>query len=189
LVQPLSGASAYGIYTSNKTTPTPPATQPTRPNDLDSNSVDSSYSRGWLPFTSRTLALSSSCTWQMICFPSQHCTLEIAHTGDQSLRLYLQVECLSDICTADGQRTDPGLQAKTSAVTSQSTIKWPCQGLPGPRSWAIWRRFLTPYHPAMPNPRPVDVPRPPDLACILRFIITNPLSDGVSTSNCIAWYR
>jgi hypothetical protein len=58
---------------------------------------------------------------------------------------FLQVECLSDVCTADGLTTDPGLQAHPPHVTSQSTIKWPCQGLPGSRSWAIWRRFMKPY--------------------------------------------
>jgi hypothetical protein len=60
-------------------------------------------------------------------------------------RMYLQVECLSDVCTADGLTTDPGLQAQSPTVTSLSTIKWPQQGLPGPRSWAVWRRFLRPY--------------------------------------------
>jgi hypothetical protein len=60
-------------------------------------------------------------------------------------RLFLQVECLSDVCTADGLTTDPGLEEKPPKVSSQSTIKWPRQGLPGPRSWAVWRRFLRPY--------------------------------------------
>jgi hypothetical protein len=60
-------------------------------------------------------------------------------------RLYLQVECLSDVCTAEGHHTDPGLNAQPPTVTSQSTVKWPRQGLPGKRSWAIWRRFLRPY--------------------------------------------
>jgi hypothetical protein len=57
-------------------------------------------------------------------------------------RLFLQVECLSDVCTADGLTTDPGLEAKPPKVSSQ---KWHRQGLPGPRSWAVWRRFLRPY--------------------------------------------
>ena len=54
-------------------------------------------------------------------------------------RMYLQVECLSDVCTADGLTTDTGLQAQSPTVTSLSTIKWPQQGLPGPRSWVVWR--------------------------------------------------
>jgi hypothetical protein len=62
--------------------------------------------------------------------------------GINRFRFYLQVECLSDICTADGVRLNPGIQEKTTAVTSTSTIQWPCQGLPDPRSWATWRRFL-----------------------------------------------
>jgi hypothetical protein len=68
------------------------------------------------------------------------------NSGDQPLPTFpLQVECLSDVCTADGLTTDPGLEAKSPKVFSQSTIKWPRQGLPGPRSWAVWRRFLVPY--------------------------------------------
>jgi hypothetical protein len=62
--------------------------------------------------------------------------------GIKRCRLYLQVECLSDIYTADGVGLDPGLQNKPPAFTSTSRIQWPCQGLPGPRSWATWRRFL-----------------------------------------------
>jgi hypothetical protein len=68
--------------------------------------------------------------------PPPECTIEIANTytvcpdgsivlmedamlGDftngeirvNRCRLFLQVECLSDVCTADGLTTDPGLQA------------------------------------------------------------------------------
>jgi hypothetical protein len=38
-------------------------------------------------------------------------------------RLFIQVECLSDVCTADGLTTDPGLQAHPPKVTSYSTNK------------------------------------------------------------------
>jgi hypothetical protein len=65
--------------------------------------------------------------------------------GINRCRLYLQVECLSDICAADGVRLDPGIQEKAPTVTSRSTIQWQCQGLPGPRSWAIRHRFLKTY--------------------------------------------
>jgi hypothetical protein len=85
------------------------------------------------------------------------------NTGDQSLPVFLQVECLSDVCTADGLTTDPGLQAHPPHVTSQSTIKWPCQGLPGSRSWAIWRRFMKPYTRLFEQPAPTDI-RPVDKA-------------------------
>ena len=60
-------------------------------------------------------------------------------------RLYLQVECLSDICTADGLKLDPGLQLKPPTVTSTSTMQWPRQALPGRISWAAWRRFIQTY--------------------------------------------
>jgi hypothetical protein len=62
-------------------------------------------------------------------------------------RLYLQVECLSDICTADGLGLDPGLKARPPTVSSQSMIQWPRQELPGKFSWAVWRRFLRQYTP------------------------------------------
>jgi hypothetical protein len=53
-------------------------------------------------------------------------------------RLYLQVECLSEICTADGVSLDPGIQAKPSTlITSTSMIKRPCQRFLGRRSWKI----------------------------------------------------
>jgi hypothetical protein len=33
-------------------------------------------------------------------------------------RLYLQVECLSDVCTAEGHKTDPGLAVILKAQSS-----------------------------------------------------------------------
>jgi hypothetical protein len=56
--------------------------------------------------------------------------------GINRCRLYLQVECLLDICNADGVMLDPELLEKAPIVTSTSTIQWPYQGPPGPRSWA-----------------------------------------------------
>jgi hypothetical protein len=43
--------------------------------------------------------------------------------------------------------------------------------------------------PATPNPRLMDAPRPSNLACILRAIITTALQYGVSASNCTDRYR
>jgi hypothetical protein len=60
-------------------------------------------------------------------------------------RLFLQVECLSDVCTADGLKPDPGLEVLPPKVNSQCTIKWPRQGLPVRRSWVVWRQFLKIY--------------------------------------------
>jgi hypothetical protein len=52
--------------------------------------------------------------------------------GDQSLPVIPSGRMsVRRVCTADGLTTDPGLQAHPPHVTSQSTIKWPCQGLPG----------------------------------------------------------
>jgi hypothetical protein len=66
---------------------------------------------------------------------------------DELAELYTDTrdQCLSDICTADCVRLDPGIQEKPPTVNSTSTIHWPWQGLPGSRSWAIWRRFLKTY--------------------------------------------
>jgi hypothetical protein len=53
--------------------------------------------------------------------------MEDAMTGDftdgemwatNRCRLYFQVECLSDVCAADGLTADPGLQAQPSKATS-----------------------------------------------------------------------
>jgi hypothetical protein len=76
------------------------------------------------------------------------------NAGDQSLpAVPSQIECLSDVCTADGLKIDPGLQVQPSTVTSQSTIKWPRQALSGPRSQMVWRRFLWPYTRAFATKR------------------------------------
>jgi hypothetical protein len=113
----------------------------------------------WIPSLCEILA-SSECTIDIantytVCTRRIHdrILVEGAMTGDftdsemraiNCCRLFLQAE-LSDVCTADGLTTDPGLEAKPPKVSSQSTIKWPRQGLPGPRSWVVWRRFLRPY--------------------------------------------
>jgi hypothetical protein len=104
------------------------------------------------PFLSQSsyLAIQSS---HMSMVNSAASYMENAKTGNfrdsemqniKRCRVFLQVECLSDSCTADGLTTDPELQAQSLAV-SQSGIKWPLQAKPGPRSWAVWRRFLKRY--------------------------------------------
>jgi hypothetical protein len=50
--------------------------------------------------------------------------------GINRCRLYLQVECLSDICTAEGASLDPGLRNKPPTVTSTTKMHCPRQGLP-----------------------------------------------------------
>mgnify|MGYP000208384865 CR=1 FL=1 len=51
------------------------------------------------------------------------------------VRIHLQIECLSDMCNAQGtlMRRKP---------TSQSTMHWPRQPSPGPKSWKIWNTFM-----------------------------------------------
>jgi hypothetical protein len=58
-------------------------------------------------------------------------------------RLVLQVECLSDITTADGTRIrDEWLEYDTIKL-SRSLKHWPTQGNPGEEAWKIWRSFIT----------------------------------------------
>jgi hypothetical protein len=89
-------------------------------------------------------------------------TVQLRRTGDESImehavkigfsaaelirvqrcRIFLQVECISDITTADGLRLDPNLNNETPSVASSSTRLWPRQTLPGPTSWSTWRKLL-----------------------------------------------
>jgi hypothetical protein len=59
-------------------------------------------------------------------------------------RLYLQVECLSEICDADGVELQHSMWNKNQpGVISRSTMLWPVQPCPGPKTWkVVWYRFL-----------------------------------------------
>jgi hypothetical protein len=57
-------------------------------------------------------------------------------------RLYLQVECISDICNADGSRILEDWKFANDDPPSHSTKSWPRQGDPGEEAWHIWRSFL-----------------------------------------------
>jgi hypothetical protein len=102
-------------------------------------------------------------------------------------RMFLQAECLSDDCTADGLTTYPGLQAQPPKVTSLSTIKWALVGSMTTVPATVYTRFHE--QPASPDTRPVDTSRPSNLAFILRLILANALSDGDSADNRAAWYH
>jgi hypothetical protein len=52
------------------------------------------------------------------------------NSGDQPLPAFLQVECLSDICTAEGSTTDPGLKHSHQKSPTEHD-QGPRQGLPG----------------------------------------------------------
>ena len=57
-------------------------------------------------------------------------------------RLYLQVECLSDIAT-DGRNVDQSIFNKNEPMTtSRSHLVWPQQEKPGPKAWKIWIRII-----------------------------------------------
>jgi hypothetical protein len=58
-------------------------------------------------------------------------------------RLFLQVECLSDISSADGTRIREEWMECNTVKPSRSLKKWPLQGNPGDEAWKIWRNFLT----------------------------------------------
>jgi hypothetical protein len=57
-------------------------------------------------------------------------------------RIYLQVECISDICSADGSRILEDWKFANDDPPSHSTKSWPRQGDPGEEAWHIWRSFL-----------------------------------------------
>jgi hypothetical protein len=58
-------------------------------------------------------------------------------------QLYLQVECLSDICDANGIELQSTMWTKKEPrVISRSTMLWLVQPCPGPKTWKIWYRFL-----------------------------------------------
>jgi hypothetical protein len=59
------------------------------------------------------------------------------------MRLFLQVECLSEICTTMGHRILPTVwQQRSPVVPSTSLELWPIQSLPGPKTKRIWTNFL-----------------------------------------------
>jgi hypothetical protein len=57
-------------------------------------------------------------------------------------RLALQVECVSDIATADGKRIDKAWFEFSTVKPSWSTKRWPRQGNPGNEAWLIWKKFI-----------------------------------------------
>ena len=54
------------------------------------------------------------------------------------VRLSLQVECLLDLCDAEGKKM-------MNEATSASQIRWPHQLSPRPKSWKVWKKFLRNY--------------------------------------------
>jgi hypothetical protein len=57
-------------------------------------------------------------------------------------RIFQQVECISDIATADGTAICHEWLVKKSSRRSSSNKVWPLQGDPGNEAWKIWRKFL-----------------------------------------------
>ena len=58
------------------------------------------------------------------------------------VRMYLRVETLADICNAAGTQLEKTVREKDPSVSSRSTIDWPNQGKPGPKTMKAWRDFL-----------------------------------------------
>jgi hypothetical protein len=58
-------------------------------------------------------------------------------------RIFQQVECVSDIATADGLAINREWLSKQKRHRSSSNKVWPLQGDPGVEAWKIWARFLT----------------------------------------------
>jgi hypothetical protein len=57
-------------------------------------------------------------------------------------RLYLQVECLSEICTIDGKEILQEIWQGNRPFNSQTKLLWPNQARPREKSWNEWRTVL-----------------------------------------------
>lgn len=58
----------------------------------------------------------------------------------QECRLFLNVQCLSDICNAEGTTVIP--QYLEGVRVRASKLRWPEQGRPHKRSWKVWKRLV-----------------------------------------------
>jgi hypothetical protein len=58
-------------------------------------------------------------------------------------RIFLQVECISNIATADGTALNKSWYSSQSLKRSTSNKAWPLQSDPGKEAWNIWENFLT----------------------------------------------
>jgi hypothetical protein len=57
-------------------------------------------------------------------------------------RLFLQVECLSDISDAEGKKILDEWYSPDTTKSSRSLKQWPLQGNPGQEAWKLWKKFL-----------------------------------------------
>jgi hypothetical protein len=57
-------------------------------------------------------------------------------------RLFLQVECVSDISDAEGKKILEEWYYPVTSKSSRSLKKWPLQGDPGQEAWKIWKKFI-----------------------------------------------
>jgi hypothetical protein len=57
-------------------------------------------------------------------------------------RLFLQVECLSDISDAEGKKILEEWFYPDTTKSSRSLKNWPLQGDPGQESWKLWKKIL-----------------------------------------------
>jgi hypothetical protein len=59
------------------------------------------------------------------------------------VRIFLQVECLSDITDTTGKYILKAWTRHDVAKPSQSTKRWPKQADAGTEAWSIWKKYLT----------------------------------------------
>jgi hypothetical protein len=57
-------------------------------------------------------------------------------------RIYLQIETLSDIATADGTKIHDAWKQQEPDKPSRSLLRWPRQAAPLKTAWQIWSKFL-----------------------------------------------
>jgi hypothetical protein len=69
--------------------------------------------------------------------------LGLRHLYDLQARIFLQVECLSDITDTTGKHILKAWTRHDGAKPSRSTKRWPKQADPGTEAWSIWKKYLT----------------------------------------------
>jgi hypothetical protein len=56
-------------------------------------------------------------------------------------RIFMQVECISDIANAEGTKLMEAWQSPKTLKPLTSNKKWPKQSDPGRQAWNIWKTF------------------------------------------------
>lgn len=89
------------------------------------------------------------CRWCDCVLMDDALTLDLENRDTRRINrvhLFLQVECLSEICAPDRTRLEEQALDVVPAIPSRSQKLWPCQAPPGPKSQTAWKHFLMTMH-------------------------------------------